>query len=96
MKLENFQYKIYAARENNYYRVRAVSADQYHDFHVHHSPSLKYTVVVSDEISALLEDRLADEAFLLRAKLTSIFITHQTAIDAATERSTDFVEVYIP
>ena len=96
MKLENFQYKIYAARENSYYRIRAISSSACHDFHVHHSLTLKYTVVVSDEISALLEDRFADEAIVLRARLTSLFIVHQAAIDTATEHCTEFVEVYCP
>lgn len=96
MKLENFKYSIVAAREHNYYRVRACFDQEEYDFRVHCSMSLGYIVVISDEIAELLEEKRAHEAMALRARLTSIFVTHRAAIDAATAGSVDFVKVYDP
>jgi hypothetical protein len=96
MKLENFKYSIVAAREHNYYRVQARSDQDEYDFRVHSSASLGYIVVISEEFVSLLEERRADEAMALRARLTSIFVTHRAAIDAATAGSIDFVKVYDP
>lgn len=98
MKLENFQYRIRAAREGkSLYRVLIEDAEHSYSFRVHESAARSsYLIVISDSIGILMEEDKMDEALLLREQFSSIFRCHRAAIDRMTENQNDFVEVYVP